>query len=94
VVSVPVFFVCWFGLMALVIWSWGHVPDYLYLRFSLGIPISLKESKRYSFLLLPDERGRWLSLTKIKSLPKDQRKKFLHTVACAVLEERKRSKQA
>lgn len=93
VVSVPVFFVCWCGLIVLVIWCWGHIPDYLYLRLSLGVPISLKESKHYRFLLSPDENGGWFPLTKIKSLPKNQRKQFLRSAACAVLEERKKSKE-
>lgn len=92
-ISIPLFLICWWTLVFFVIWKFSYITDYLYLRLSLRIPISVEESKRYSFLLWPNETGQWLPLTKIKSFPKHQRKQVLHEIACSVSEEVNRKKR-
>ena len=57
------------------------IDSFLYFRFTLGIPISLKEARNYDSLLELDDKGNWDSLSRIKNLPENERKCHLESIA-------------
>ena len=80
-------FILFFGAL-IGIWFWGDgIPDYLYFRLSLGIPLTLDESRQCAFLLNIQKGDHWYSSDKwrtfdeIREFPREQRKDVLFQCA-------------
>ena len=57
------------------------IDDFLYFRLSLGIPLTLAESKQCDFLIQTNFEDKWHTLEEITELPRDQRKDVLLALA-------------
>lgn len=57
------------------------LPTYLYLRFTLSVPVTWREAKAVSFLFEKDLNGKWYPLKDLKKAPKEARKMILFDFA-------------
>lgn len=72
-----------FGGIIATVFLFKGVDDFLYFRLSLGIPLTLDESKQCAFLIQTNFEGKWHTLEEIADLPQEQRKDALFVLAQA-----------
>lgn len=70
------FLAIWGGTIYVVFSFLIELPDYLYFRLTLGVPLSYKESQKYSILIQP-QGNTWRHLKELREIPAKERKQHL-----------------